>query len=131
MPPSDRSTHTLAAGRLGASALVFFALAAATPHTVVAAVIPAAYARGDGSFVPLAFLALGLVLLLFCVGYAAMARRAPNAGALYALIARGLGRPVGIGAAWVALNSYNALQIGLYGAVGLAAAPLLDSWFGV
>jgi amino acid transporter len=131
MPPSDRSTHTLAAGRLGASALVFFALAAATPLTVVTAVIPAAYARGDGSFVPLAFLALGLVLLLFCVGYAAMARRAPNTGALYAFIARGLGRPVGIGAAWVALISYNALQIGLYGAVGLAAAPLLDSWFGV
>src|SRR3954466_3207285 len=103
MPPPDPSTYTLAAGRLGASALVFFALAAAAPLTVVTAVIPAAYARGDASFVPLAFLALGLVLLLFCIGYAAMARRAPDAGGLYAFVARGLGRPVGIGAAWVAL----------------------------
>jgi amino acid transporter len=131
VPPPDRSTYPLAAGRLGASALVFFALAAATPLTVVTTVIPAAYARGDGSFVPLAFLALGVVLLLFCAGYAAMARRSPNAGALYAFVARGLGRPIGIGAAWVALISYNAVQIGLYGLVGLAAAPLLDSWFGM
>ena len=123
--------YPLAAGRVGASVPVFYALAAAAPITIGTTVIPAAYADGDISAVPLALLTVGLILLLFCVGYAAMARRVPNAGALYSFVARGLGRPIGVGAAWVALLSYNAIQIGLYGAAGWAAAPLLKSWFGI
>ena len=127
VPPSNRPL--LADGRLGTAGVLFFALAAATPLTVVATGIPTAYAGGL-LVVPLIFLAVGLILLVFSVGYGAMTRRAPNAGALYSVVARGLGRPLGISAAWVALLSYNALQIGLYGAVGAAAAPLLASWFG-
>jgi amino acid transporter len=129
--PQDRpSPHTLAPGRLGAAGIVFFALAAATPFSTAGTVIPEAYAHGIRS-VPLVFLAVGLVLALFSIGYVAMARRAPNAGALYAVIARGLGRPAGLGSAWIALLSYNAIQISLYGLVGAAAAPLLRVWFGV
>lgn len=129
MPPP--ATHPLAAGRLGATALVFVAVAATAPLSVVTTTIPIAYAGNDVPFVPLLFPALAVVLLLFSVGYAAMVRRSPNAGALYSFIARGLGRPAGTGAAWLALLSYNALQIGLYGAVGLLAAPILDNTLGV
>lgn len=118
VPPPDRSPRTLAAGRLGTAAVVFLALAATAPLTVLTTVVPAAYARGDAPLVPLAFVAVALILLLFGVGYAAMARRAPIAGALYAFIARGLGRPAGVGAAWLALLSYQALQISLYAAAG-------------
>jgi amino acid transporter len=120
----------LAGGRLGTPGVLFFAVAAATPLPVVAAAVPAAYAGGL-LVVPLGFLTVGLILLVFAAGHGAMVRRAPNAGALYAVVARGLGRPLGLGAAWVALLSYNALQIGLYGTVGAAAAPLLESRFGV
>ena len=108
--------------RLGSSGALFFAFAAATPLSVVVLGLPAAYAAGL-RFVPWGFLVLGLLLLIFSVGYTAMARRAPTTGPLYTLIARGLGRPLGVGAAWVALLAYNALQIGLYG----AARPLLAS----
>lgn len=125
------ATYRLAAGRLGASALVFLAIAAATPVSIVTAGVPAAFAQGEPTFVPLVFVAAGLILLCFCTGYAAMARRAPTAGALWSFVARGLGRPAGAGAAWLALLSYNAIQIGLYGATGSAAAPLLESWFGI
>jgi amino acid transporter len=129
--PQDRpSARTLAPGRLGAAGIVFFALAAATPFSTTGAVIPAGYAHGIRP-VPLIFLAVGFLLALFSIGYVAMGRRAPNAGALYAVIARGLGRPVGVGSAWIALLSYNAIQISLYGLVGSAAAPLLRDWFGV
>ena len=127
---SPPATSPLAAGRLRASALVFFALAAAAPLTVVTTVVPAAYARGDAVLVPLAFPAVALVLLLFTAGCTAMARRGPHTGGLYAFVARGLGRPAGVGAAWLALLSYTAVQIGLYGAAGAAAAPMLRSWFG-
>ena len=131
MGPRDRpSSYPLGHGRLGASALVFFALSAAAPLAVIIAVIPAAYAGGI-SVVPLVLAGIGVIVALFSVGYVAMARRAPIAGALYCFVARGLGRPVGVGAAWVALISYNALQISLYGLVGAAAAPLLANWYGL
>jgi amino acid transporter len=121
----------LASGRLGAAAVIFFALAAAAPLAVVLAVLPAAFARGAGPLLPLTFVALAVVLLLFATGYAAMVGRAPFAGAMYTFVVRGLGRPAGVGAAWVALLSYQALQLGLYGMAGAAAAPLLRSWFDV
>ncbi|MEV4637693.1 APC family permease [Actinoplanes sp. NPDC049548] len=117
-PPSP------AARRLGGASVLFLALAAATPLTVVTAVVPGAYADSALLALPLLFLALGLLLLTFTAGYTAMIRRGPGPGALYSFIARGLGRPAGVGAAWLALLSYNALQIGLYGVVGAAIAPL-------
>ena len=131
MGPPDESPHVLASGRLGAAAVIFFALAAAAPLALVLAVLPPAFARGAGPLLPLVFVALAVVLLLFATGYAAMAGRAPFAGAMYTFVARGLGRPAGVGGAWVALLSYQALQLGLYGVAGAAAAPMLQSWFGL
>ena len=123
-------SRTLAAGRLGAAGVLTFALAAATPFPAVVTALPAVYAQGI-PVVPLIFAILGLVLAVFSVGYVAMARRAPNAGALSAFIARGLGRPAGVGSAWIAVLSYNAVQISLYGLVSAAAEPMLRSWFGI
>nr|WP_296063572.1 APC family permease [uncultured Actinoplanes sp.] len=111
---------------LGSSAVAFFALAASAPILTLVTVVPAAFALGGGPLVPITFLALGALLLLFTTGYAAMGRRAPYAGALSTFITRGLGRPAGIAAAWVALGSYQAIQLALYGLAGAAAAPLLD-----
>ncbi|WP_106127234.1 APC family permease [Pseudosporangium ferrugineum] len=118
-PPSP------AARRFGGASVVFLALAAAAPLTVVTAVVPGAYADSGLLALPLLFVAPGLLLLTFTAGHTAMIRRLPGAGALYTFVARGLGRPAGVGVAWLALLSYNALQIGLYGVVGAAAAPLL------
>ncbi|WP_250002380.1 APC family permease [Actinoplanes sp. M2I2] len=129
--PDRPVPHTLAPGRLGAAAIAFFALAVTAPIAVLITVVPAAYATGGGPLVPLSFLVLGVVLILFATGYAAMANRSPFAGAMSTYVTRGLGRPAGVGAAWLALGSYQVLQLGLYGLVGAAAAPLLGSWFGV
>ncbi|MEU7903967.1 APC family permease [Actinoplanes sp. NPDC049118] len=118
--------QTLAAGRLGGVSIVFFAVAAVTPLSVVATVVPGAYAGGAPLALPLLFLGLGLLLLVFAAGYDAMSRRMPHAGALYCFIARGLGRPLGVGAAWLALLAYTALQVGLYAAVAAAAEPLVS-----
>lgn len=109
-------TAALARDRLGVPAIIFFVMSAATPLTVVAGV----------TGIPLAFLIVAIVLGVFSVGYVAMARHVANAGAFYAYVAQGLGRPLGVAAAWIALLAYNALQVGLYGAIGAAAGPLLD-----
>lgn len=128
--PSNVSS-ALASGRLGIPSVVFFVLSAAAPLTVVAGVVTTGFAVTGVTGIPLAFLLIGAVLALFSVGYVAMARHTANAGAFYAYVSRGLGRPAGVGAAWVALIAYNALQVGLYGAVGAAAAPVLDQMFGI
>ena len=127
-PPAERSS--LAKDRLGVSAVMCFIATAATPMTVVAGVVTTGFATTGLIGIPVAFLAVGALLLLFSVGYVAMARRVRNTGAFYAYIAH-LGRPVGVGAAWVALIAYNALQVGLYGLLGATAAPMLEQWFGL
>ncbi|MFI6319005.1 APC family permease [Nonomuraea sp. NPDC050556] len=131
LPGSEGITNALAASRLGPGAVLFFVLSAAAPLTVVAGVISTGYAVTGITGLPIAFLVVGVVLAVFAVGYVAMARKIANAGAFYTYITHGLGRPAGVAAAWVALLTYNTLQVGLYGGIGAAAAPLLEQWLGL
>ena len=127
----DVVARTLARNRLGVPAVVYFALSAAAPLMVTAGVVTTGYAVTGMTGIPLAFVVIGVVLVVFSVGYVAMARYVANAGAFYAYITHGLGRPLGVGSAWVALLAYCALQVGLYGVIGAATVPLLGQWFGV
>lgn len=111
--------------RLGVPALVFMIIAASAPLTVVAGGVTSNYAVTGLPGIPLSFVVLGAVLLLFTVGYSAMSQHVHNAGAFYAYIARGLGKPAGVGAAWVALVAYNAMQIGIYGMFGFALSSFI------
>ena len=119
--PSSVS-RALARDRLGVPAVLFFVLAGVAPLTVAAGVIPTAYATTGLTGIPAAFLLVAVVLAVWASGYVAMTRHITNAGAFYALIARGLGRPAGVAAALVALVAYSFLQVGLYGAFGPNAA---------
>ena len=111
-------SRALARDRLGVPAVLFFVLAGVAPLTVAAGVIPTAYATTGLTGIPAAFLVIAVILAIFAAGYVAMARSITNAGAFYAFIARGLGRPAGVAAALVALLAYTFLQVGLYGAFG-------------
>jgi amino acid transporter len=130
MPRDRPSPFTLAPGRIPAAGIAFLALAAVAPITVLATVVPQELTHRI-AVVPLVFAAAGLVLLLFSVGYVAMARRALHAGPLSAFVARGIGRPFGVGAGWVAVASYQGVQFSLYAVAGAAAAPLLATFPGV
>ncbi|MFH8290325.1 APC family permease [Streptomyces sp. NPDC018059] len=112
-PPS----HGLSDGAVGTGDLVFFVVAAAAPLTVMAGVAPLAIGMA-GRAAPLGYLLSGLLLIVFAAGFTAMSRFVRNAGAFYAYIGRGLGRPAGAGAAYVALFSYNAIEVGLLAAFG-------------
>ncbi|WP_413230080.1 APC family permease [Kitasatospora herbaricolor] len=110
--------------------IVFFVVAAAAPLIVMAGVAPFAIAFG-GIGAPVAYLATGLVLALFAVGFTAMTAHVKNAGAFYAYVTRGLGRPAGLGAALLAVFSYNAIQIGMFGAFGYFARTTANDLLGV
>jgi amino acid transporter len=120
--------RALRADRLGTGGLLLSVLAATAPLMVVAGVMPTTFAVMSIVGQPLLFVLLGVVLILFSVGYAEMSRHVHNAGAFYAYISRGLGGTAGASAALVALVAYNALQVGIYGIFGFEVSGLLATY---
>jgi len=112
-PDRQRGGRPLSTGRV-----VFLVIAAAAPLAAMVGNVPLALIDGNGVGLPAAYLVALIVLLCFSVGYAAMSRRVVNTGAFYTYIARALGKPAGIGSAYVAVVSYAGLTCGLIGAFG-------------
>ena len=122
---------TLRQGALGPLAVAFFVISAAGPLVAMAGGIPVAMLFGNGPGIPAMFVLATVLLLVFSHAYTAMAREVPNAGAFYAFAARGLGPAAAGATGWLALLSYNALQIGLYGLFGAATKGLAEPFTGV
>lgn len=126
------STHAgLARRTLTVRHLVFLIIAASAPLTVIAGGAPTSFAVTGLTGVPVGYLVLGVILVLFAVGYGAMSAHVHNAGAFYAYVSSGLGVRQGIGASMLALISYNAMQIGLYGIFGFALSSLVSAKAGL
>ena len=120
--------RALRADRLGTGGLLLSVLAATAPLMVIAGVMPTTFAVMGIVGQPLLFVVLGVVLVLFSVGYAEMSRHVHNAGAFYAYISRGLGGTAGAGAALLALVAYSALQVGIYGIFGFEVSGLFATY---
>lgn len=115
-------------GTLGVAGIVFMVVAASSPLTVVAGAFPVALAIGNGPGLPAAYVLVAVILLLFSVGYSLMSQHVTNAGAFYSYVTRGISKPTGLGAAFVALVSYTAIQAAVYGLFGATLSDLLVSW---
>ncbi|WP_101419796.1 APC family permease [Brucella melitensis] len=120
-------TNQLRKNSLGVAAVTFLVVSAAAPLTAVAAAVPLSMLLGNGPGIPLTFLIVTGVLLMFSVGYVAMARHIRNAGAFYAFTAQGLGGLMGGAAALLAILAYNAMQIGVFGLFGAATSGFMAS----
>src|SRR6185436_17351834 len=129
--PAGPETAKLHRRALGVPDLVFFIVAASAPLTAVAGGQAATYLVTGNQGVPFMFIPLGIILALFAIGYAAMSRHVSNAGAFYAYVARGLGKVQAVGAAFVALIAYNAMQIGIYGLFGVALGGFMADKVGI
>jgi amino acid transporter len=113
---------------LGAGDLVFIVVSAAAPLMIMAGIAPYALLTG-GLGAPTAYLFAGAVLATFAVGFTTMSRYVKGAGAFYGFVTQGLGKGPGVVAALLALLSYNVLQIGVYGLLGITAHfTFLDLW---
>lgn len=117
-------------GSMGAVEIAFFTVAAAGPLLVVAGFLPVAFLIGGPGAVGAQIIA-GLVLVLFAVGLTRMALRITNSGAFYAYIGRGLGKPAGGGAAYLAITAYAVIVIGQFGAIGAFSKDFLSRAFGL
>lgn len=128
---STGAANQLRKDSLGVGAVTFLVVSAAAPLTAVAGGVPLSMLLGNGPGIPLTFLLVTLILLLFSVGYVAMARHIRNAGAFYAYTTQGLGGMMGGAAAIVAILAYNAMQIGVFGLFGAATSGFMAESFGV
>ncbi|GAA5025630.1 APC family permease [Microbacterium fluvii] len=122
--------HTLQRNALGTGGIVFMVISAAAPLTIVAGVAPLAILIG-GVSAPLVYTIAGIILAIFAVAFMAMTKHVKALGGFYTYITEALGKAAGLGASLVALVSYNALQIGLYGMMGTAGHDLLQVEFGI
>jgi amino acid transporter len=117
--------YRLKANSLGTLGVVILVLSAASPLIGLTGAIPTAMVLGNGIGAPMAFVLVGIILLIFASGYIAMSRQVTNAGALYAFVGKGLGLPVGLGAAGLAWWAYTTIQLAVYGFFGVVASGTL------
>ena len=113
---------------LGVGAVTFMVVSAAAPLTAVGGGVPPSMLFGNGAGIAGTFAIVTIILLIFAVGYVAMARHLKNAGAFYAFTAAGLGGRMGGAALMVAILAYNAMQIGLLGLFGAIAAGTMGEF---
>ncbi len=123
-------SETRLSGRMSTFDIVFTVLAFNAPMSVFVGFITVIIGYGNGVGTPVTYLACGALVALFAIGFAAMSRRLPNPGAFYAYITAGLGRPLGLGAAFVALVSYLFILIGGYAFGGISWQALVHNVLG-
>lgn len=130
VPRPETQDTKLAAGRLGTWDIVFFVISAAAPLTVVVSGAITSFRMG-GVGAPGAMLFSGAVLICFALGFTAMSKSVRNAGAFYAYVSRGLGKPFGLAVSSVTVFAYVALVICFYGFIGFFAEFTFAELFGV
>ncbi|MGR9263697.1 APC family permease [Rhizobium leguminosarum] len=122
---------TLRKDALGVLSIVLLVIATNGPLTVIIGAVPTAIAFGNGLGLPSVFLLIGLAYLIFSVGFAAMSHHIKNAGAFYAYVSNGLGHPMGVGAAFLAVVAYASLNLALYGMFGLFGSMFFTNLTGI
>lgn len=126
-----RDDEQLSQGVLGTSSIVFMVMAVSAPLAVVVALMPMAFAFGNGAGVPGTWvLAIG-AMLLFAIGYVRIIPFVVNAGAFYAYISASLGKECGLAAAYIAAVSYFALSCSTLAALAFFCADFFHEVAGL
>jgi len=130
-PKGTREGSTnLLKGSIRFLTIVLMVTAAAAPLVVVSTYIPISYAFGSGLATMLTYILVTLILLVFSVGFAQMARRITAAGAFYNFTVQGLGKPVGLGAGWAVMAAYSMIVPAIAGGFGFFFSEMLRNYLG-
>ena len=116
---------------VGLVGVLFLTVTGAAPMTAMLGNVPFAAGFGNGMYTPAAFLLATIVLTIFSIGYAAMARKVSSVGGFYAFISQGLGRELGMSAGLVSFASYSVFEASLTGIFAFFANSWLSSHFGI
>lgn len=130
MTSTEAGTSRLAHNSLGVPGVVFLVLAAVAPLTGIVVVAAIGIALGNGAGMVGAFVLVTIALLLFAIGYARMSKEVVSAGGFYAYTVKGLGRPTGVAAGYVALLGYNFFVAGAVGTSGFFMQTIIATLTG-
>ncbi|MFI5911034.1 APC family permease [Dactylosporangium sp. NPDC051541] len=119
------TTQGLTRRKMSGGGVWLFQVGASSPMAVLAGGIVATYAATGLTATPLTFPLLGGLLGLLAVGYVAMSRTVPHAAPAYALLAHAFGPVAGLTGGALALVFYSAIQMSLYGLIGVTIAGLV------
>jgi amino acid transporter len=104
--------HSKAVGLWG---VLFLTVTGAAPISAMFFNVPIGVGYGNGIGAPAAFLVATIVLLIFSVGFAAMARKVTAVGGFYSFISHGLGREVGMAMGFASVAAYAVFEASLAG----------------
>lgn len=116
---------------VGLGGVLFMTIATAAPITAMLGNVPIAVGSGNGQFAPAGFMVATLILALFAIGYAQMARFITATGAFYGFISHGLGRIVGMASGVTVTMTYIVFEAALVGIFAFFCEDLINTVFSV
>jgi amino acid transporter len=116
---------------VGIVGVMFMAVATAAPITAMVGNVPIAVGFGNGSHAPAGYLVATIVLSLFAIGYATMAKHLTATGAFYGYIAHGLGKVMGMASGALITMAYVVFEGSLIGIFSFFTTNLVQSLFGI
>ena len=123
--------HQLHGKAIGLPGVLFLTVTGAAPISAMLFNVPIGAGFGNGLGVPAAFLVATVILLLFSVGYAAMARKVTAVGGFYSFISHGLGREAGLAMGFGSVVAYCVFEASLAGGFAYFGNSDFKLWFGV
>ena len=100
---------------VGLGGVLFLTVTGSAPISAMLFNVPIMVGFGQGVGAPAAFMFATIVLVVFSVGYVAMARKKTTAGGFYSYISHGLGRELGIGTGYASVVAYSVFEASLAG----------------
>lgn len=100
-----RTQETRLNGNMGVGELVMNVLAFSSPLATVAGTLPVLL-MFSGQTAPAIYILVTFMLLIFSVGFVKMSQSVRGPGGFYSFVTAGLGKPAGLGGAFLALFGY-------------------------
>lgn len=107
--------HKLHGKAIGLIGVLFLTVTGAAPISAMLFNVPIGVGYGNGLGVPAAFLVATIVLFIFSIGYAAMAKKVTAVGGFYSFISHGLGREAGLALGFGSVVAYCVFEASLCG----------------
>src|SRR5207248_8844561 len=120
--------HAKAVGLIG---VLFLTVTGAAPISAMLFNVPIAIGYGNGVGAAASFLVATIVLTIFSVGFAAMARKVTAVGGFYSFISHGLGRELGMGMGFASVVAYSVFEASLCGGFAYFANLKIITLFNV
>ena len=124
-----KQVHRLKANSIGLIGVLFLSVATAAPITAMVGNVPIAIGFGNGAGAPAGYMVATIVLGLFAIGYATMAKHITSTGAFYGFVSQGLGRIPGLVGGLLTALAYIVFEAALVGIFGYFGNQLAVNLF--